>query len=218
MQSSSSPRPVARIIALPTKEQSVAPTEYVLKTDQCRIGRSAGCQIVVQDDRKLVSRLHAEIEYQDMRYVLYDKSMNGIFVNGQRIHGSHYLEDKDLIGLGIAEASLQFRDPESTTPARTRLRYDERTMTFFIEQQPLELPPAQFRLLSYLYQHAHTVCTRESCAEAIWGREYDPALDTKALDQASPNCETSSATPTPPLLNFCARTEVKAIFCFLEGG
>jgi hypothetical protein len=175
---------MARIIALSVAEQSVVPAAYVLKTDHCRIGRSDECQIIVQDERKLVSRLHAEIEYQDMRYVLYDKSMNGTFVNGQRIHGSHYLEDKDLIGLGTAEASLQFRDPESTMPARTRLRYEERTMTFFIEQRPLELPPAQFRLLSHLYQHAHTVCTRESCAEAIWGREYDPALDTKALDQA----------------------------------
>ena len=184
MQPSSSPRQMARIIALSAREQSVAPTEYVFKTDQCRIGRSAECQIVVQDERKLVSRLHAEIEYQDMRYVLHDKSVNGTFVNGQRIHDSHYLEDKDLIGLGAAEAILQFRDPESTTPARTRLRYDERTMTFFVEQQALELPPAQFRLLHYLYQNAHTVCTRENCAEAIWGREYDPALDTKALDQA----------------------------------
>lgn len=184
MSSFSSPRHVAKIIALVAEEQSVVPTEYVLKTEHCRIGRSAECQIVVQDDQKLVSRLHAEIAYQDMRYVLYDKSMNGTFVNGQRIHGSHYLENKDLIGLGTPVASLQFRDPESTTPARTRLRYDERTMTFFIEQRPLELPPAQFRLLSHLYQYAHTVCTRESCAEAIWGREYDPALDTKALDQA----------------------------------
>ena len=184
MQPSSPPRQLARIRALSAAEQSVAPAEYVLKTDRCQIGRSPECQIIVQDNRKLVSRLHAEIGYQDMRYILYDKSMNGTFVNGQRIYGSHYLEDKDLIGLGTAEAILQFRDPESTMPTRTRLRYDERTMTFFVEQQPLELPPAQFRLLRHLYQHAHTVCTRESCAEAIWGREYDPALDTKALDQA----------------------------------
>ena len=175
---------MAKIMALSAAEQNVVPIEYVLKAGQCRIGRSAECQIIVQDDRKLVSRLHAEIKYRDMRYVLYDKSMNGTFVNGQRVHGSHFLEDKDLIGLGTAEASLQFRDPEATTPARTRLRYDKRTMTFFIEQQPLELPPAQFRLLSHLHQHAYTVCTRESCAGAIWGREYDPALDTKALDQA----------------------------------
>lgn len=175
---------MARIIALSASGQSVTPTEYVLTTESCRIGRSPECQIIVQDDRNLVSRLHAEIKYEDIRYLLLDKSMNGTFVNGQRINGSHYLEDKDLIGLGTAEASLQFRDPQATTPARTRLRYDERTLTFFIEQQPLDLPPAQFRLLRHLYQNANTVCTRETCAEAIWGREYDPALDTKALDQA----------------------------------
>jgi DNA-binding response OmpR family regulator len=28
------------------------------------------------------------------------------------------------------------------------------------------------------------VCTRESCAQAIWGRDYDPELDTEALDRA----------------------------------
>lgn len=184
MQSSSSSRQSAKIVALPDRAQIVQPTEYVLETDKCRIGRSIECHIVVQDDGKLVSRLHAEIEYKDLRYVLHDKSINGTFINGQQIHGAYFLADGDLIGLGTAEALLRFGDTESTIPTRTRLRYDDRTMTFFVEQQPLELPPAQFRLLNHFYQHAYTVCTREDCAKAIWGRDYDPALDTKALDQA----------------------------------
>jgi DNA-binding response OmpR family regulator len=55
-------------------------------------------------------------------------------------------------------------------------------MRFFVAQQPLDLAPAQFRLLVHLYQNASHLCTRESCAEAIWGRDYDPGLDAQALD------------------------------------
>jgi DNA-binding response OmpR family regulator len=68
-----------------------------------------------------------------------------------------------------------------------RLRYDRQSMTFHLSQKPVELTPAQFRLLHHLHQHAGSVCTRESCAEAIWGRDYDPGLDADALDRAISN-------------------------------
>jgi DNA-binding response OmpR family regulator len=60
-------------------------------------------------------------------------------------------------------------------------------MTFYLEERPLSLTPQQFRLLSHLYQHAGEVCTRERCAEAIWGRDYDPGMDADALDRAIAN-------------------------------
>jgi DNA-binding response OmpR family regulator len=60
-------------------------------------------------------------------------------------------------------------------------------MTFILNKKPLDLTPAQFRLLHYLYQHAGEVCTRETCAQAIWGRDYDPGLDADALDRAMSN-------------------------------
>ena len=103
--------------------------------------------------------------------------MNGAFVKGHRIHEPYLLQDADEIGVGTPEPLLCFEDPEATVPFITpRLRYDQQKMTFFLDKQPIKLTPGQFRLLRHLYQHAHDICTRESCAEVLWGREYDLIL------------------------------------------
>jgi DNA-binding response OmpR family regulator len=47
----------------------------------------------------------------------------------------------------------------------------------------LHLPASQLRLLLHLYQHRGEVRSRASCAEAIWGRPYDPVTDDGALDK-----------------------------------
>ncbi|RIK35327.1 MAG: hypothetical protein DCC55_30645 [Chloroflexi bacterium] len=170
----------AQLVAL---HQDVQPAETMLEADVYTLGRSPLCQIVVQ--RSTVSRLHAKIERDGPRYLLVDAgSANGTFVNGQRLHAPHLLSDRDLIGLGAASALLRFLDLDPTVVPATRLRYDERKMLFSLDNQPLDLTPAQFRLLHHLYQFAGEVCTRESCAEALWGRDYDPGLDADALDRA----------------------------------
>lgn len=172
--------PFAHLIAL---HEEIQPGEWILEADVYSLGRSPLCQIVVQ--RSTVSRLHAKIERDGPRYVLVDTgSANGTFVNGQRLNAPHVLSDRDLIGLGAATALLRFLDPDPTVVPKTRLRYDERSMLFLLDNQPLDLTPAQFRLLYHLYQFAGAVCTRESCAEALWGREYEPGLDADALDRA----------------------------------
>jgi DNA-binding response OmpR family regulator len=170
----------ARLLAL---HDDVQPQSYILEADICTIGRSPVCQVVV--GRNLVSRLHARIERDSLHYVLHDAgSANGTFVNCHRIHGPHLLANNDQIGLGAPGGLLRFVDPDPTFVPTHRLRYDERAMAFAVGQQPLDLTPAQFRLLLYLYQHAGDLCTRESCAEALWGRDYDPGLDADALDRA----------------------------------
>jgi DNA-binding response OmpR family regulator len=188
----------AHVLAL---HQDVQPAEYMLEGDICTIGRSPICQIVVQ--RNVVSRLHARIERDGPRYILHDAgSANGTFVNSRRIHEPHLLQDRDTIGLGAATALLRFADPDPTVIPSRRLRYDDRAMMFFLHQQPLDLTPAQFRLLHHLYQHAGDVCTRESCAQAIWGRDYDPGMDADALDRAINNLRTRlrQADPTADLI------------------
>lgn len=168
-----------KIIAL---EACVMPAQYEIKSDICAIGRSEMCQIIVQ--LPTVSRLHARIEHEGIRYVLYDAdSANGSFVNGRRIYEPHPLKNNDEIGLGSANALLSFQDPDSTIQAASRLIYDESTMTFYLDKKPVELTLNQFRLLHHLYRHAGDVCTREVCAEVIWGRDYDPGLDADALDR-----------------------------------
>jgi DNA-binding response OmpR family regulator len=163
--------------------EDVHPAESILEADVYTLGRSSLCQIVVQ--RSIVSRLHARIERDGPRYLLVDAgSANGTFINGHRLYEPQVLADRDLIGLGAATALLRFLDPDPTVVPVTRLRYDERKMLFFLGDVPLDLTPAQFRLLHHLYQFAGEVCTRESCAEALWGQTYEPGLDADALDRA----------------------------------
>jgi DNA-binding response OmpR family regulator len=169
---------IAQILALAA---DIQPSEYALAPDVCTIGRSPTCQIVVP--RTTVSRLHARIESAGPRYVLRDAgSANGTFVNNRRIYDQHTLKHYDVIGLGPALALLRFIDPDPTVETASRLRYDEHLLTFFLDQQAMDLTPKQFHLLHHLHQHAGDVCTRESCCEAIWGRDYDPGLDSQALD------------------------------------
>ena len=166
--------------------ENIQPAQYTIESDICTIGRSEMCHIVVSANT--VSRLHAKIERAGPRFVLYDtNSANGTYVNNRQIRESHLLEDQDLIGLSSAEALLRFEDPDSTVRLVLRLRYDQQTMTFFLNQKPVDLTPAQFRLLRHLHQHAGSICTRESCASAIWGRNYDAGLDSDALDKAFSN-------------------------------
>ncbi len=171
---------------------SVQPREYVVAGESCALGRGAGCDVVVEGG--LISRLHATVTRQGPRYLLADAgSRNGTFVNGGRIGGPHLLDNDDLIGLGSPEAQLRFVDPDPTDLAATaepaeppaeRLRYDPQTMTFALDGSALELTMMQLRLLLHLYRNAGAVCSRESCAEAIWGRDYEPGMDAGALDQA----------------------------------
>jgi pSer/pThr/pTyr-binding forkhead associated (FHA) protein len=88
----------------------IHPGEYTIETDTIMIGRSAICQIVVP--LIVVSGVHARIEWDSSHYVLYDtKSLNGTFVNGQRIEGAYILKNQDLIGLSTDRPLLRFENP-----------------------------------------------------------------------------------------------------------
>lgn len=193
--------PPARLVALAEYAGEIQPADCLLESDLYTLGRSPICQIVVA--RTLVSRLHARIERAGPRYLLHDAgSANGTYINGRRITEPHLLTDQDTIGLGAPVGLLQFLDADPTFVASARLRYDQRAIMFYIEQQPIELPPSQFRLLHHLYQHKGEVCTRESCAQAIWGRDYDPGLDADALDKIITNLRSQLrlADPTADLI------------------
>ena len=178
--------PPARLFALDEYISEILPNDIVLEADVLTMGRSPVCQIVVQ--RHLVSRLHARIERTGPRYVLYDSgSANGTFVNTRRINEPHVLNDRDLIGLGAPVGLIRFVDADPTFVPASRLRYDEHAMLFYLGPTIVELPPTQFRLLLHLYQHMGDLCTRESCAQAIWGRDYDPGMDADALDRIVTN-------------------------------
>jgi DNA-binding response OmpR family regulator len=175
--------PLARLVAL---NDATTPAEFLLVGAEHTIGRAPTCDIVVQ--RQTVSRLHARVMREGPRHVLHDAgSANGTFVNGQQLVGPHLLSNRDTISLGSAGDVLRFVDPDPTVVPVSRLRLDERAQLFYLGAQPLELTPGQHKLLTYLYRHLGELCSREGCAEAIWGRDYDPGLDAEALDRAVSN-------------------------------
>lgn len=172
--------PIARLISL---SDDIEPIEFLLSGHEHSLGRSPLCDIVIP--RNNISRIHARIVREGPRYMLHDAgSANGTFINGQILNAPHLLSNRDGIGLGDPGDLLRFVDPDPTVVTTSRLRFDDRTQTFLLAGHPLSLPPNQFRLLIHLYRNMGNLCTRETCAEAVWGRDYDPGMDAEALDKA----------------------------------
>ncbi len=90
-----------------------AQREVVLSAGQVTIGKSTENTIVITDTA--ISRKHAGIELQGDGYIINDLgSMNGVFVNGQRIgQQGRPLSDGDRIDIG--RSIITFRAVESST-------------------------------------------------------------------------------------------------------
>jgi len=163
-------------------QPNVQPSVFVLDEPECTIGRGVMCEVVVP--LAYVSRLHSCIELVGGRFQIRDRrSVNGTFVNGVRVERPHVLSNHDVIGLGEAGPHLTYADPDPTQSRASRLTYDERTMRFAIDGAPLELTPNQFRLLRFLSRNRGQLCTREQCAQAVWGEQFAPGMDATTLDR-----------------------------------
>lgn len=75
--------------------------EYSLGFGSLRVGRQKRADLVIVD--KTVSRHHADICYESGRYVLYDHSTNGTWVNNQLVAVAQPLRDRDKVKFGRAE-------------------------------------------------------------------------------------------------------------------
>ena len=79
-----------------------------LRGGQLLVGRSAMCRLVLDDP--LVSRQHAEFRVEDGFVTLYDlKSVNGVFVNGQKVERQSRLVPGDRITIGSQDLVLRAR-------------------------------------------------------------------------------------------------------------
>lgn len=153
-------------------------TTYNLLADVCTLGRSETCQVIVR--RNDISRLHARIERDEHRYILSDAdSANGTYINGQRIHRAQQLRHGDRIGLGGPTPLLSFVDPDPTFERRSRLRYDNHQLAFFLDDQKVPLTPTEQRLLMHVFQHEGVVCHHEGIADAVWGEDRLPGVDSR---------------------------------------
>jgi pSer/pThr/pTyr-binding forkhead associated (FHA) protein len=87
---------------------------YPIPATGLDIGRDPNCDLVIASND--VSRWHAQIAPGLMGYQLKDSSTNGVYVNGQRVHGERWLSVGDTIRVG----TLQFRfeaDPATYEPS-----------------------------------------------------------------------------------------------------
>ncbi len=75
--------------------------EYSLGFGSLRVGRQKRADLVIVD--KTVSRHHADICYESGRYVLYDHSTNGTWINNQLVAVARPLRDRDTVKFGRAE-------------------------------------------------------------------------------------------------------------------
>jgi pSer/pThr/pTyr-binding forkhead associated (FHA) protein len=94
--------------------------EYAVGSGPLTFGRDAGSDVVVGGHE--VSRQHAEIRSGPDGYVLMDTSVNGTYVNGERIGKTHLLARADVIRIGndefrfYADASAKTSAPHPQPP------------------------------------------------------------------------------------------------------
>jgi len=94
-----------------------------LTASETLLGRSAACQIVLDDG--LVSRRHAQINLEAERVVLVDLgSVNGVYVNGVRLEGSRTLLDGDRILIGKQELMVRVSRVGGINSVTLAGRYD----------------------------------------------------------------------------------------------
>ncbi len=159
----------------------IRPREYMLEATVCTIGRDQTCEMIAGVNT--VSRRHAQVRRDGPRCLVADLgSVNGTFVNGERIDEPRLLEDGDEIRLG-PEVMLRFADPNPTEKSSSALHFDHRRKLFMLGQQPLHLAQREFRLLDHLYHYQGQVCSHDNCMQAIWGDDYLEA-DDRRLSQA----------------------------------
>jgi len=94
--------------------------EYAIPGIGIVFGRDAACDVVVAQSE--VSRRHAEIVPDEHGYLVRDTSANGLWVNGERVQGSHRLARSDVLRIGTEEFRF-YADvvavPKTLTPAKS---------------------------------------------------------------------------------------------------
>ena len=82
-----------------------------LRDRKLQIGRGRDNDIVLPDSQKGVSRTHAELRYENGRYVIVDlQSQNGTWLNGQRVERAEVPPDAEIT---VGEYRLRFQQADT---------------------------------------------------------------------------------------------------------
>jgi pSer/pThr/pTyr-binding forkhead associated (FHA) protein len=95
--------------------------ELALSFGSLRVGRQKRSELVVDDPA--VSPHHADICYESGRYVVYDHSERGTWINGEPVVVAQPLADSDIVRFGETEFRFSLVDMDSPELA-TALRVD----------------------------------------------------------------------------------------------
>ena len=150
--------------------------EHALTDETTTIGRGVENTIVITSRR--VSREHASVQRQGRRVILSDLgSTNGAFLNDERVLAPLELRDGDAITIG--DVVLVFHDPESTyleTPF-PELEVDVAAGIVRVDRRAVALSPKEFALLSYIYEHRGTVCSKDDIGAQVWPEYRESVYD-----------------------------------------
>jgi DNA-binding winged helix-turn-helix (wHTH) protein len=162
---------------------------YPLDMPQVLIGRSAECDIVL-DDRQ-VSRHHARVFRADDHYFIEDLgSKNGTHINGRDVTGVARLEDGDEIQIAL-RYKLAFVDAGATAPllfeeavTTQTMRLEPETRQVYIGGRVLAPPLslAQYRLLELLIDAKGSVVARDDVARYVWPEDEETGVSEQAID------------------------------------
>jgi len=161
-----------------------------LDASEVIIGRSPDCHIVLPD--RQVSRRHARVfRADDVFYVEDLGSKNGTWVNGQPLHEPRALQDGDEIQIALrfklayvaAGATAPLSLGRDDVPA-VGLYVDVQGHRVFINGSEVVPPlsPAQFRLLTLLWQARGQVVSRDDVVAAVWVDMDAEGVSEQAID------------------------------------
>ena len=148
--------------------------QHILEQDVTRLGRAVENEIVIVSKR--ASREHAHIRRDGRKMFLDDMgSMNGTYLNGERVLGSAQLRDGDEIAVG--EIKFIFHDPDTTTRESPfpELNVNVDAGVVRLNRRVVQLSPKEFSLLAYLDANRNKVCSKDEIGRAVWS-EYQTGI------------------------------------------
>ncbi len=89
--------------------------EFALSVGSVRVGRTKAANLILSS--RTVSRHHADVTYESGRYVLYDNSSNGTWINGVLVAVAQALREGDTVKFGDVEFRFTWKTGEAARRA-----------------------------------------------------------------------------------------------------
>jgi len=167
-----------------------------LHGDAVVLGKRTDSDVVL--DSQFVSRSHARLQRKGEAYELIDAgSLNGTLLNGKRIDAGKPYRLSRGDEIAIADYVITYwegTDEDSTVPwdgplpGTLFVDASRRAVYVGTEALPESLTQLEFRLLLFLYENQHKVCTNDEIGGHVWGTavvggKQVPQFDNTQLQQ-----------------------------------